>query len=310
MAGPPTIRPPTLEPGSHTLPKIKTAHPYQKAPWSPQQTYIFAGALKISEFGTVKARQFTVLAGQGSPQVTQGIGAKANVIDRARRLGYTVPYGYDPIGLDIPIQFERVVANWDVGSGPFVPAVARPTLEDDIQVLYWMGGRGKLYAEKAEGGVGAAAQGDPPIVRVASFFGGGKAQSNLIPPDLHGVDWIIAAVVWDNSDTGSIRNAHGDLVRQAASVSLLEYSPAPGAVFASPTVRAKNRNPATAGSKVYRTTAAIDTIALVLQHYAHNTTTAARKLTLNANAKLKVTSWSKHLPPNTPVTVPNSVVNK
>lgn len=307
MAGPPTTRPPTLEPGSHTLPSSNQGHPYNAAaPWSPQQTYIFAGALKISEFGTVKSRQFTVLAGQGSPQVTQGIGAKANVIDRARRLGYTVPYGYDPIGLDVPIQFESVVPGWKASSGTGSPQ----SIENDIQVLYWMGGRGKLYAEKAEGGVGAAAQGDPPIVRVASFFGGGKAQSNLIPPDLHGVDWIVAAVVWDNSDTGSIRNAHGDLVRQAASVSLLEYSPAPGAVFASPTVRAKNRNPATAGSKVYRTTAAIDTIALVLQHYAHNTTTAARKLTLSANAKLKVTSWSKHLPPNTPVTVPNSVVNK
>ena len=107
----------------------------QPGPWSPQQTLNFVGTLtngiKSAPFS------FNVLAGHGAPTITGGW-AKINTVDRARTLGFTIPAGFDPMTMDVPIQFEGVAKYSD----------SEPDIEGDIQKLEWMAGRGKLFASQ------------------------------------------------------------------------------------------------------------------------------------------------------------------
>ena len=212
------------------------------SPWTTQQVFSFFGSLtNVAEVATF---QFFVLAGAGAPTITAGF-VKLNIIDRPQRKGFTVPAGYDPITMDVPVQFEALVAQ------PVGKFAITSSVEYDIQQLEWMAGRGKLFATQPDKGVGAPATGDPPIVLVASFDSQGN-ETNLIPPNLHGVEWLVSSI---NYDTNPYRSINGDRVRQAATITLTEFIASAGTTLDSPTTRAKARNTQTASyvTKISRT---------------------------------------------------------
>src|SRR5271169_3480345 len=64
----------------------------------------------IGFFGHTQSGQrklVTVLAGEGAPTVTGGW-VKVASVARFQRVSFTVPEGYDPITMVIPVQFEGI----------------------------------------------------------------------------------------------------------------------------------------------------------------------------------------------------------
>jgi hypothetical protein len=264
-------------------------------PALPAQTLQFTGSL--TDIAQTSVFAFSVLAGAGAPTITGGWSV-INTVNRSQRLGYTIPQGYNPMTMDIPIQFEALVAQ---PSGKYM---VTPNVEADIQVLHWMAGRGKLYASAAANGVGAPATGDPPIVNVGSYDGNGN-ETNLIPLDAQGVDWLISAIAYD---TSPILSTAGSRIRQMATVSVIQYVGAPSTTADSPTTRAKARNSGTAGYAWRTSTDAQNTIAKLTEKWAGASSTSAFQTVLAANPQLKITSWSKALPKGKRVKIPNSIV--
>jgi hypothetical protein len=264
-----------------------------KPPWTPQQQYKFTGTLNDAGEPHQKL-SFYVLAGVGAPTPTGGW-AKINTIDRARRKGFTMPIGYDPAAMDVPVRFEATV---DYGAFGWTPA----QLEHDIQVLEWMAGRGKLYANGTH-----PAQGDPPIVQVSSFQADSQSSTNLIPPNFHSdgandLRWLISNLQYDS---GAIRGPLGDRHRQDITVSLVEYVAVPGAPT-SPKQRQQGRGNVT-GFKTYTTNAAVNTIAMLcLQHGIDKTSLWQQVVTFNQK-RLKVRSYNQALKPGTKVHIPSAV---
>ena len=264
-------------------------------PALPAQVLQFTGSL--TDVAQTSIFAISVLAGAGAPTITGGW-AIINTVNRAQRLSYTIPQGYNPLTMDIPIQFEALIAQ---PSGQYMVS---PDVEADIQVLHWMAGRGKLYASAAANGVGAPATGDPPIVNVASVDGNSR-ETNLIPIDAQGVDWLISNIAYD---TSPILSTAGNRIRQMATVSVIQYVGAPSTTADSPTTRAKARNSGTAGYAWRTSTDAQNTIAKLTEKWAGASSTTALQAVLAANPQLKITSWSKALPRGTRVKVPNSIV--
>ena len=274
-------------------------------PFTPQQTYVFAGRQTDGQGYT-----FRVLAGFGGPKVTQGW-PKVNVVDRPLRLGFTIPAGYDPFAVDIPVQFEALT---DRSTGR---AAVSADLEYDIQKLEWMAGRGRLYAAKNGRTAAGPAAGSPPIVSVASLDAHGN-QTDLIPRNLHKLDWVVTNIQYDNTipltsgqmpaSGGMIRDRDGHRVRQAATVSLLQYIAAPGATN-SAAARQQARGNA-GGYKTFYATRALDTIYKIVMFVSAGSaqyTDVVKTLDFNRD-RLKVRSYSQHLKPGTAVRIPTSVL--
>lgn len=263
-------------------------------PWSPQQTYTWTGFLNDPD-EPHQTLSFTCLAGVGAPVPTGG-GAKINTLDRMRRKGYTMPVGYDPAAMDVPIRFEATVNYGRFGWTP-------RQITRNIQILEWMRGRGKLYANGTH-----PAQGDPPIVQVSSFRADGMV-SNLIPPDYHSdgahdLRWLISNVSYG---TDSITGRLGDRLRQDAIVSLIEYVAVPGAPT-SPHQRQKGRGRFT-GFKTYRTTSAHDTIAKLCLFHGINKASSWTSVVQFNHKRLHVRSYNQHLRSGTKVEIPNNLFN-
>ena len=137
--------------------------------------------------------------------------SKMNIIDRAQRLGYTMPAGYDPVSVDIAVQFEAMTL-YDDGYSPEM-------VEDDIQSLEWMAGRGLLY-ERSK--VGQAAVGDPPLVQVRSVDEQLR-DTGLIPRNIRGLVWVVA-----NLTPGTeVRGRDGNRRRALTTISLTQWVGAP-----------------------------------------------------------------------------------
>ena len=272
-------------------------------PWTPGQVYSFVGSL--TNVAEVNTYQFFVLAGDGAPTITAGF-VKLNVIDRPQRKGFTVPAGYDPITLSVPVQFESWVSQPPGQSAIYSEDAAGNdgTVETDIQKLEWMAGRGKLYSAFFAGQVGAPATGDPPLVTVRSIDGSGR-ETNLIPPNLHGLDWIVASITYD---TSPLRGPSGNRRRQAATVTLTEFVAAAGTGLDSPSTRAKARS-TQASYGTYLTvgaTSALNTIGKLTETYASNPTFQTKLAVLAFNkAKLNVKSVNQVLPAGTVVLIPS-----
>jgi hypothetical protein len=289
----------------------KTAITTVYRPWTPQQTYLFYGSL--TNVAQVASFEFYVLAGDGAPTITAGF-VKLNVIDRPQRVGFTVPAGYDPITMDVPIQFESWVRQpADKSAIQHVGSISQAlttnqvpdNVEADIQKLEWMAGRGKLYASPPDLGVGSPATGDPPLVTVRSIDGTGS-ETNLIPPNLHGLEWIVSSIAYD---TNPLRDRLGNRRRQAATVTLTQFIAAAGSGLDSPTTRAKARNTQTHYQRPVVTTAAVNTIGLITETYVFNPTWQAKLAVLALNKKLGVggvhiRSVNQTLPVGTIIQIP------
>lgn len=297
--------------GLRALTKVKTppvinyrkyvAPPNVYAPFTSGQVYSFFGSL--SNVAEVASYQFFVLAGDGAPQITAGF-VKLNVIDRPQRKGFTVAAGYDPITMDVPVQFESWVRQ---PTGKF--AITN-SVEHDIQKLEWMAGRGKLFSAAADHGVGAPATGDPPLVQVASFDSGGN-ETNLIPPNLHGVSWVISTISYDENP---LRTSDGNRARQAATVTLTEFVASPGTTLDSPSTRAASRNAQTGKTEVRYSTQTLNTVLKMTVHYTSNQSgstaqqAAQQVLAATKAAGVSVKSILATLPTGTKVVIPTSLV--
>lgn len=215
-------------------------------PWTPQQTYVFTSSGGYS---------FQVLAGEGAPTIDGGF-AKIQVIDRPRRLGFTMPVGYDPFTLSIPIQFDCTVTNTNPSNRPTLPGIPSNTygpkdLERDIQILEGMAGRGGSVSVD---GSFVSAVGSPPVVRV--YSNSPQNQSNLIPPNVQNLQWVITALTYGDT----VRGRAGDRHRQIMTVGLTQWIPAP----------TTKRQPRSAYQVVYATQA-VNTVAKIVRKFTGKT---------------------------------------
>jgi hypothetical protein len=152
------------------------------------------------------ALSFDVLAGDEPPRITAGY-AKFDVVDRPQREGLTVFTGYDPLQMEVPIQFENVRGSRE-----------GLDIERDIALLERMAGRGNF-----EG----AAVGPPPVLRVSTT----NSKGEVVPLIPRGYQWSrqnpaaplwrVANIDWDTSvPDGVLRNDGGNRIRQKATVTL------------------------------------------------------------------------------------------
>ena len=174
--------------------------------------------------GTLRqADAFHVLAGNEAPRVLEGY-AKFDVIDRYGRVGISHFTGYDPVVLEVPIQFESFVAGAGLSN------------EAAIRLLERMAGRGDFAG---------AAHGPPPVIRVSVTDNSG----NIVPLIPHNYQWSkqnpsaptwrVANIDWEG---GSLRHIAGNRLRQGAVVTLIQRTRAQ-LVVRSATQRAKARKP-------------------------------------------------------------------
>jgi hypothetical protein len=159
-----------------------------------------------------KPRTFTVLADEEGVEPTEGW-AKLQKVQRFQRVSLTVPEGYDPYAITVPILFDGI-------------ARVQRSVEADIETLEWMAGR-PAHGE---------AKGPPPQVSVFSTDHQGNL-TNFVPKQfqtVHGASqqWYITGITFDGSSAGLARAGEpfarrtgisvGDRIRQAAVVTLTE----------------------------------------------------------------------------------------
>lgn len=228
-----------------------------------------------------EAKTFSVLAGEGAPTVTGGW-PKVAKVPRFQRVAITVPEGYEPIEMTVPVLFDAVVKTKD-----------REHVEAEILVLEWMAGRTPNPA-------GGEIKGEPPYVEVYTTDAAGR-QTNLVPKPYQTVpgrsqQWYITDLAFD---ANPIRSFGGERIRQAVTVTLLE-------IVSSPSLLKRNRESreeVKGKFKTFKTTSAIDTIRKVALHYG---VPGAWKAILEANKKLGGNAERK-LPEHTAVRVPETI---
>jgi hypothetical protein len=150
---------------------------------------------------------FSVLAGDRAPRIVGGY-AKLSTVDRPDRVGLTKFDGYDPITMEVPIRFEA-----PPGSREGVD------IEDDIQLLEWMAGRGV--------GEGAGV-GPPPVIRLSTTDASGRVVP-LIPANYQFSKQNPSAPLWRiqnpiDWDDEPLRNGGGNRIRQLATVTLYQHT--------------------------------------------------------------------------------------
>jgi hypothetical protein len=243
----------------------------------------------------------------------QGGFAKWGVIDRPQRVGMTVLQGYDPVVLDVQLQFDVVSQSINAAShAGFKNAVALAGqgVEDDIQKLEWMGGRGKLFASPFSPG-----QGDSPLIQVYST-NSNAVQTALIPPNCQDLDWVVTGIAYDQDP---LRNGAGNRVRQIVDVTLTQHIASPGTSNDSPAVLAQFQKTIVDQVSEFPITKTNRTYRLIAVNDANNAKHSAAVAILQANKANKklagVRSVDKDLlsikgvSPGMTVKVPSSVVH-
>jgi len=213
-----TLQAPSTTP-RHGRHKHVRPHPTFDDQGSAQQHIIFTGTL------ATKHHDFEVLAGSEAPTLTGGF-ANWVEVERWQRTSLTVHTGYPPLKLTVPILFDCVVADGEETLGARIDhtvaiSAASRKLEGDIQILEWMAGRGKLFAEDRHGNKtgGEDGVGQSPLVSVYSVSASGR-EHPLVPPNAQGIEWVVTDLTYD---TNPRRNEAGYRVRQPVTVELKEY---------------------------------------------------------------------------------------
>ncbi len=197
---------------------VRAARHLPPRPGARSQRYRFRGELGREEF------ELEVLADEEAATPTGGWPKIAKVA-RPQRVSYTVPEGYDPIELTIPVLFEATIPSQD-----------REDVEYSLQVLEWMAGRGILFKGKP----GHPGEGDPPLIQVWTEDGNGR-EVPLIPKQYQtvGLQWFITDLAFDTKPN---RDASQHRTRQAVKITLLQCETAPGSTLDSSTARALARH--------------------------------------------------------------------
>jgi len=157
--------------------------------------------------GTLKPGDaFSVTAGENRPKVTAGY-AKYDTVDVPNRIGLNRFDGYDPITIDIPIQFENYTG--DGGAD----------IEDKIRRLERMAGRGTYPG---------AAFGPPSVIAVSVTDAHGNivplvpASYQWTPSNRNAPQYRITTIAWDD---GALSDERGQRIRQTATVTVTQYTP-------------------------------------------------------------------------------------
>jgi hypothetical protein len=145
-----------------------------------------------------------VLADEAAPTPSAGY-AKWAHIPRPQRKALTVLEGYEPMTLTVPVLFDAVRENG-----------FQEDVEDQIQWLEWMGGRGIKFVKSTEDGVGK-----PPLVEVYSAKGS-ERETPLVPKPFQtpNIKWFVDDLTFDEHP---LRKSGGARIRQAVVVKLVEY---------------------------------------------------------------------------------------
>ena len=154
-----------------------------------------------------KGEQLSVHAGDDPPVITAGY-AKYDVVDVPGRTGINRFLGYDPIAMDIAVQFEAYASE------------AGEQIEQNIQILERMAGRGDYPG---------VAVGPPAVIRISVTDNRGHVVP-LVPvdyqwnPNRHTKAplWRISTIAWDG---GALRGGQGNRIRQTGIVTVTEFTP-------------------------------------------------------------------------------------
>jgi hypothetical protein len=175
-------------------------------------------------------KSFDVLADDPAPLVKSGY-ATYDIIGRPGRVGVSRFLGYNPVAMDIPVQFEEYIAK-DAAEAQKMGE----QIEGKIQLLEAMAGRG----------VGQDAAGPPPVIRISTTGSTGVVHP-LIPPNYqwssantHAPCYRISNITWDPNP---LRTPSGHRVRQKAVIEVTQYTPIQIATRSVAT-RAKAKKPA------------------------------------------------------------------
>jgi hypothetical protein len=274
-----TIRQPNSAGGAQAEKKLEQEEAAKK-PYGSLQEIGFFGT---NNNGTAKG--ITVLAGDGAPTITEGW-VKLAKIQRYQRTSITVPEGYDPRVLTVPILFNAIAKTKE-----------REEVESNILVLEWMAGRRVLLE-------GEELTGEPPYVQVYSTQANPNNLTNLVPRQFQSETssgrgqqlWWITGIAFDPNP---IRDRGGERLRQAATVTLTEVVATQGAIESAERSATKAKNK----YKTFTVTSAINTIRKIAQAEHRPKQWPA---ILTANPKLGSNS-EKHLKPGTKVKIPLSI---
>jgi hypothetical protein len=198
-----------LNKGKKVLPVVrdkKTHRISKRQPGLRSVTQVLRTHATIRIPGTLKKGDvLSVPAGDNRPKVTGGY-AKYDTVDVSGRIGINRFDGYDPMALEIPIQFEGYAdgADW---------------IEADIQKLERMAGRGQYPG---------AAFGPPAVIRVSVTDNRG----NIVPLIPTNYQWTptnpnaplyrISGIAWAD---GALSDNQGRRIRQQATVTVTQYTP-------------------------------------------------------------------------------------
>jgi hypothetical protein len=152
---------------------------------------------------------FDVLAGPKPPRIVGGYG-KVSTIDRPNRSGLSKFDGYDPISMEVQVQFERLRNSGGVLTGV-------DDVERDIAKLERMAGRGQFQG---------AATGPTPVITVTTTRNVDGAPVPLIPlayqrtlNNKTGPVWRVSNIDWD---ADPLRDDDGKRYRQLATITLTQ----------------------------------------------------------------------------------------
>ena len=164
---------------------------------------------------------FSVLCGAQRPKIMAGY-AKYDTVERPGRVGINRFLGYDPIQLDIAVQWEGFTEQ------------ARIEIDQDILVLERMAGRGKYDG---------AAQGPPAVVQVSVT----DNKHSVVPLVPFNYQWSsknptaplyrISNITWEDN---ALSGPDGRRIRQSATISVKQYTPVTN-IKRSATQRAKSK---------------------------------------------------------------------
>jgi len=244
--------------------------------------------------------EFAVLANSDSIASTEGYAIYARV-KRPQRKSLTVLEGYEPMTITVPILFDTTIA------------LDNKAVEEDIQKLEWMGGRGIKFKSRKEGGVGTPGEGDSPLVQIESFDSQGH-ETPLVPLQYQtaSLRWVLTGIEWDKTlGTGVLRSTAGYRTRQAAVVTLTEYvAPAFDTGLNSAADRQKARE--AAGNKINTVTVPVNgrayRISEIATYYCHDNKVTGELLKANAGNRRIGSNPDKKLRDGTKVKVPRSLI--
>lgn len=241
------------------------------------QYIIFSGKLKGDYV------EIEVLAGEGSPTPSGGYAKWAHV-QRPQRKALTVLEGYEPFTLTVPILFDAVRTNG-----------VQEDIENKIQWLEWMAGRGNKQTKGFRDGTGK-----PPLIEIYASRGSERDSPLIAPYFQGGLKWFIDDIQWGEQYPQVMRSPGGARVRQAATVKLVEH--VVDALASEPEQK-------TTGAKPFKTTHGLDTVKKLVSHYLVGRRSRLGEavqatMKLNAHNKRVGSNPEKKLPAGTVIRIP------